>query len=314
MPHRGKAEPDADDFRAQGQERDLGRQRTDGAARRPDQREPGQVAPGHPGPRSDPLGRRRVRHDRQVERAHRTHHLHSTADHPRRRRRLDGRRGAAREDARRQSSTPCRCRRRSMSARARVSEIRAAARSARWRGARARAVCATFGATAAAVSARPRLPCPGWPGRRWRRWRPSSRSSIGGASSFPTSSTRWGWRSAWRPWLDSAADPAGAVAAALARAVATATIFYAFRFGYRRWRGREGMGLGDVKLAAAAGAWLDWNALPFAVEMAALGALAFVLIARFVSRRPIDAAAKLPFGAFLAPAIWVAWAAAHWRF
>jgi leader peptidase (prepilin peptidase)/N-methyltransferase len=115
-------------------------------------------------------------------------------------------------------------------------------------------------------------------------------------------------------WLDSAIDPADAVVAALARAVATATIFYAFRFGYRRLRGREGMGLGDVKLASVAGAWLDWNALPLAVEMAALGALAFVLVRRLVDRRPFDVAAKLPFGAFFAPAIWVVWLFAHWRF
>lgn len=202
-----------------------------------------------------------------------------------------------------------------MSARARVSEIRAAARSARWRGAWVWAVCATFGATAAAVSVAAAPGPPGLAGAAlaalaaaiaavdWRRFViPDELNALGLALGLAAA------------WLNSAADPAGAVAAALARAVATATIFYAFRFGYRRWRGREGMGLGDVKLAAAAGAWLDWNALPFAVEMAALGALAFVLIARFVSRRPIDAAAKLPFGAFLAPAIWVAWAAAHWRF
>lgn len=202
-----------------------------------------------------------------------------------------------------------------MSARARFSEIRAAARSARWRSASGWMVCAAFGATAATVSAAAAPGPPGLAGAAlatlaamiavvdWRRFIiPDALNAIGLALGLAAA------------WFDSPTGPAGAVAAALIRAGATATIFYAFRFGYRRWRGREGLGLGDVKLAGAAGAWLDWGALPFAVEMATLGALAFVLIGRLVSRRPIDVAAKLPFGAFLAPAIWVAWLAAHWRF
>ena len=43
----------------------------------------------------------RLRIEGQIDRAHRTHHLHQAADHPRRRRRVDGRRGTALEDARR---------------------------------------------------------------------------------------------------------------------------------------------------------------------------------------------------------------------
>ena len=34
--------------------------------------------------------------------------------------------------------------------------------------------------------------------------------------------------------------------------------FFALRYGYARLRGRQGLGLGDVKLAFVAGAWLDW--------------------------------------------------------
>ena len=45
--------------------------------------------------------------------------------------------------------------------------------------------------------------------------------------------------------------------------------FFAFRAGYRRFRGIEGIGLGDVKLAAVAGVWLDWVDLPVAVDIAA---------------------------------------------
>lgn len=94
---------------------------------------------------------------------------------------------------------------------------------------------------------------------------------------------------------------------ALIRCAAMAGVFLAFRLGYRRLRGREGMGLGDVKLAGVAGAWLDWTGLPIAVEIAALSALGFVVARQVVGRQPLDPLTKLPFGAFLAPAIWIAW-------
>jgi len=42
------------------------------------------------------------------------------------------------------------------------------------------------------------------------------------------------------------------------RSVALALLFLGFRTAYRLVRGREGIGLGDVKLAAVAGAWLGW--------------------------------------------------------
>src|SRR6266568_4852405 len=45
---------------------------------------------------------------------------------------------------------------------------------------------------------------------------------------------------------------------AFARGAVLALLFYGLRALYRRLRGRQGIGLGDVKLAAVAGAWLDW--------------------------------------------------------
>ncbi len=93
---------------------------------------------------------------------------------------------------------------------------------------------------------------------------------------------------------------------AAARAAFMFAAFLAFRFGFRRLRGIDGMGLGDVKLAAAAGAWLDWGSLPLAVNIAALAALTVAVVGRF---RAGDAGrgSKIPFGAFLAPAIWLCW-------
>ncbi len=99
----------------------------------------------------------------------------------------------------------------------------------------------------------------------------------------------------------------GPASDALARCGAMAAVFLLFRVGYQQLRGREGMGLGDVKLAGVAGVWLDWTSLPIAVEIAALSALAFVLTQRLRRAQPVDQFSKLPFGAFLAPAIWICW-------
>jgi len=97
------------------------------------------------------------------------------------------------------------------------------------------------------------------------------------------------------------------IAIAALRGVLLALAFYLLRSIYYRLRHRHGIGLGDIKLAAAAGAWLDWTLIPTAIELAALAALAFYAVSRLLLRRPFEAAAKLPFGLFFAPAIWVCW-------
>jgi leader peptidase (prepilin peptidase) / N-methyltransferase len=98
-----------------------------------------------------------------------------------------------------------------------------------------------------------------------------------------------------------------AVGIAMIRAAVLSLVFLALRALYWRLRGREGIGLGDVKLAAVAGAWLDWPLMPIAVEIAALVALAVYTLGRWAGHRPFDAAETLPFGLFFAPAIWLCW-------
>jgi leader peptidase (prepilin peptidase)/N-methyltransferase len=98
-----------------------------------------------------------------------------------------------------------------------------------------------------------------------------------------------------------------ALAVAALRGAIVAAAFFGLWVLYRRLRGREGIGLGDVKLAGVAGAWLDWPSIPIAVEIAALAALAVCLVRWLALGRAINATTRLPFGTFLAPAIWIAW-------
>lgn len=75
---------------------------------------------------------------------------------------------------------------------------------------------------------------------------------------------------------------------------------------YRRLRGRSGIGGGDVKLFAAAGAWLGPSALPFLLVGAGAAALVMVLLWRALGRSVAKDTA-VPFGLVLAPATWIAW-------
>jgi leader peptidase (prepilin peptidase) / N-methyltransferase len=96
------------------------------------------------------------------------------------------------------------------------------------------------------------------------------------------------------------------MAGAAGRGLVVALLFLAFRTLYRWLRGRDGIGLGDVKLAAVAGVWLGWTAVSLAIDIAALSALAAVLLDMLRGRK-FTAATRIPFGLFFAPAIWLAW-------
>jgi leader peptidase (prepilin peptidase)/N-methyltransferase len=97
-------------------------------------------------------------------------------------------------------------------------------------------------------------------------------------------------------------DPSAATEHAAA-ACAGYLSFRTIEIGYRRLRGRDGLGQGDAKLMAAAGAWLGLAALPAVVLTAALVGLATAAASRARFHR--DSA--LPFGPALCVAIWVSW-------
>jgi leader peptidase (prepilin peptidase) / N-methyltransferase len=91
------------------------------------------------------------------------------------------------------------------------------------------------------------------------------------------------------------------------RALAIALPLLALMVAYRWWRGRDGLGLGDIKLVGVAGAWLSLVTVFAVVELATLSALGAYFLAGTIRKRPLKAAAFLPFGLFLAPAIWLGW-------
>lgn len=78
------------------------------------------------------------------------------------------------------------------------------------------------------------------------------------------------------------------------------------RQAYWMLRRREGIGLGDAKLLAAAGAWISWEGLPSALLVATFAALAIALL-RYVRRGSISATDRVPFGAFLCLGTWIVW-------
>lgn len=110
-----------------------------------------------------------------------------------------------------------------------------------------------------------------------------------------------------KPWL--------AVGDAALRATSAAGLLALLRWSYGRIRHREGLGLGDVKLAAAVGAWLPLDVIPLCFGLATSGALVTVLWSQLRGGR-VNRTMKIPFGAFLCPALWLAFYASNlpaWR-
>jgi leader peptidase (prepilin peptidase)/N-methyltransferase len=99
-------------------------------------------------------------------------------------------------------------------------------------------------------------------------------------------------------------DASHAVVVAIARGAATAFALALIKWSYARMRTREGLGCGDVKLAAAVGIWLPSETIPLCFSLAAGAALIAVMLAH-LRGDTIDATTKVPFGAFLCPALWL---------
>ncbi|WP_051334573.1 A24 family peptidase [Bradyrhizobium sp. Ai1a-2] len=99
-------------------------------------------------------------------------------------------------------------------------------------------------------------------------------------------------------------DRWSALTTALGGAILVGAALWLMRQLYQWLRKREGLGLGDVKLAAAVGAWLPLDTVPLCFALATSAALIAVLLA-WLRDRSVARTAKLPFGAFLCPALWL---------
>lgn len=89
-------------------------------------------------------------------------------------------------------------------------------------------------------------------------------------------------------------------------AVAGWSVLTAVAAGFRRLRGRDGLGGGDAWLLAGGGAWVGWIALPTVLVWAAAGGLVAVA-GLALAGRSVARGQHLPFGVALAAGIWLAW-------
>jgi len=82
--------------------------------------------------------------------------------------------------------------------------------------------------------------------------------------------------------------------------------FVAIAWAYARLRGRTGLGTGDAKLLAAAGAWVSWQGLPSVVLIAAATALAVATV-QAAAGRSMDRFTELAFGPYLCFGLLLVW-------
>lgn len=92
--------------------------------------------------------------------------------------------------------------------------------------------------------------------------------------------------------------------ASIVGAVLGSVVLLVVALAFRRLRGRDGLGLGDVKFLAGAGAWTGWQGVGPVVFLAAVAALSIVGIRR-AGGATLDRDQPIPFGPALCVALLV---------
>ncbi len=75
---------------------------------------------------------------------------------------------------------------------------------------------------------------------------------------------------------------------------------------YIKKRGIAGIGLGDAKLLAAAGAWLGWVGIPYVLLISSSSGL-LLSISLMITKRSFDLKQRIAFGPHLAVGFWLVW-------
>ncbi|MBL8642615.1 MAG: prepilin peptidase [Rhodospirillaceae bacterium] len=90
---------------------------------------------------------------------------------------------------------------------------------------------------------------------------------------------------------------------ALLAACINGAVFYGLRWLVSKMKGREAMGLGDVKLIAAGGLWLGPLALPYIMAVGGIATLLGAGLAGLITRKPVWRG-EMPLGPGLCLGIW----------
>ncbi len=136
----------------------------------------------------------------------------------------------------------------------------------------------------------------------WIVWQDLATFTISDAAVLAVAALAFAFR--WSSAMAEGEAPGHAAAAIALDVGLCGGLLLLFREAYYRLKGVDGLGLGDVKLAAAGALLVGGVGFSWALFAASLAGLALVGVARLLRRAP---AGRLAFGAVLAPAIWGVW-------
>jgi len=74
-------------------------------------------------------------------------------------------------------------------------------------------------------------------------------------------------------------------------------IIWLIIFAYKKFRNKEGMGLGDAKLLAAIGFWFGWSSIPFVLFFSS--AIALISILPSLIKKTKNLSSQIPFGPYI---------------
>ena len=100
--------------------------------------------------------------------------------------------------------------------------------------------------------------------------------------------------------ISGAMSKASDVALGLAGGALAGGVAYAIRYAFKRLRGRDALGLGDVKYFAVAGLWLGPSGLPAFMVVTGVAGIAFALL-----WRRLGGGCEFPFGPALALGLFI---------